>query len=260
MTTQRRPLSNGTTCSDMLILLFVGSLLLTRCQALLVDVHLSLRTTQNRTDLCPFRMALESNLALSQHFPTEKIDFFSKHVPHITLYQVDLDFNSTDELLKAAAAAVGNLTPPCQVAWPLHAIIPSAYAMYPIQNALCLQTLSNKMVVALKKFMHRPPLIPDWVRALPWLERAEALELIELYGSPNVMERFRPHVTVGFDKVASPKKRREVLQTIITPPNCQGRLAAISIARVGVGGSVLQDGILGQIPLYVPVDPNATDV
>jgi 2'-5' RNA ligase len=130
--------------------------------------------------------------------------------------------------------------------------------MYIIPYESCLQSLSDKVVMALKKYVHRPPPVPDWVYSLPRKERRRALELIERYGSPNVLDQFQPHVTVGFDKVYPPFRRREALQELLTPPNCQARLAVVTIARVGVGGSVLQNGMLAQIPLYVKPDPNGT--
>jgi hypothetical protein len=112
--------------------------------------------------------------------------------------------------------------------------------------------------MVLKKYVHRPPPVPDWVYSLPLKERRRALELIERFGSPNVLDRFQPHVTVGFDKVYPPYRRQEALKELITQPNCQARLTVVTIARVGVEGSVSQHGILAQIPLYVEPDPNST--
>lgn len=132
------------------------------------------------------------------------------------------------------------------------------FAMYLIPNESCLQGLSDMVVLAVSKYVHRPPPVPDWIYALPRKERQRALELIERYGSPNVLDRFQPHVTVGFDKVCPPYRRREALNAPITPPNCQARLAVVTIARVGVGGSVLQNGVVGRIPLYVQPEPNVT--
>lgn len=258
MVTMRKRLEMAETAyffAFMLLLIFSA---LTKGQALLLDVHLSLRTTQDGTDLCPYRMALESNLALRQLSQREEIDFFTKHTAHITLYQADLDFNNTDVLLNATAEAIGNLTPPCLITWPSHAVVLGDFAMYFIPNESCLQRLSNVVVLALNEYVHRPPPVPDWVYALPRKARQRALELIERYGSPNVLDRFQPHVTVGFDKFYPPYRRREALNALITPPDCQARLAVVTIARVGVGGSVLQNGILGRIPLNVQPDPNST--
>jgi 2'-5' RNA ligase len=203
-------------------------------------------------------MALQSNLALRELSQKEEIDFFTKHTPHITLYQADLDFNNTDVVSNATVAAIGNLTPPCLISWPSHAVVSGDYAMYIIPYESCLQSLSNKLVMALKGYVHRPPRVPDWVYSLPRKERRRALELIDRYGSPNVMDRFQPHVTVGFDKVYPPYRRGEALKELITPPSCQARLAMVTIARVGEGGSVSQNGVLARIPLYVKSDPNGT--
>lgn len=121
--------------------------------------------------------------------------------------------------------------------------------MYPIANNPCLQQLSNRIVRALKSFVHRPPQIPKWVNSLPPKERQRAFDLIHKFGSPNVFERFAPHVTVGFDQVYPPVRRKHALETLQTPTNCIAQLTLVSIARVGVGGSVLQDGVIGKIPL-----------
>lgn len=225
---------------------------------MLLDIHLSLRTTLNRTDLCPYRIALESNLALRQ-LQGEQIDFFAKHTPHITLYQANLDINSTEELLNATAIAIGNATTPCLVKWPSanRAILSGPYAMYFIPNNACLQNLSNSIVKGLRQYMHRPPTIPAWVYNLPRGQRRRALDLIESYGSPNVLERFVPHVTVGYDTTPLPFRRRHALKELGPTPNpCTARLAAVTIALVGVGGSVLQNGVLGQVSLYIKPQPN----
>lgn len=242
--------------------LFFILILLSRCHGLLLDVHLSLRTVQNDTiDMCPYSMALESNLALRQLSVKEEIDFFMLHTPHITLYQADFDIgNNTQAFVNATASAMSNQTRPCHITWPPsnNTIVSHDYAMYPISNTPCLQRLSKLIVEALKGHIHQPPPVPEWVYSLPPEQQRRALALIQKYGSPNVFERFQPHVTVGYDTVYPPVRRKQALDLLTTPQNCQASLAVVWIARVGVGGSVLQNGVIGKIPLYIKPEPNIT--
>ena len=247
-------------------LLFIF-ILHSRCHGILLDVHLSLRTIQNATtDLCPYHMALNSNLALRHLSVKEEIDFFNVHTPHITLYQADFDIdNKTKEFINAAVAAIGNQAQPCHIAWPSSntSIVSNDYAMHPIKNAPCLQQLSNRMVETLQVYIHRPPPIPEWIYSLPLEERRRALQLVKKYGSPNVFARFQPHVTVGYDTVYPTVRRKAALETLVTPNDCKANVAAVSIALVGVGGSVLQNGVIGQIQLSnesAPSDTVAPDV
>ncbi len=231
-------------------------IILVKCRGTLIDVHLPLKLVQNSTtDLCPYHQALEANLRLRQLSIKEEIDFFTLHTPHITLYQADFDIvNKTDEFINATAEAIEsikNAQPWCHISWPnaSASIVSHDYAMYPISNNDCLQSLSNHIVKALKGYIHRPPIIPDWVYSLPRKQRQRALALIQTYGSPNVMERFQPHVTVGYDAVYPSVRRKRVLDSLTTPNMCQANLAFVSIANVGVGGSVLQDGVISNLPL-----------
>ena len=231
-------------------------IILVKCHGTLIDVHLPLKLVQNGTTaLCPYHQALEANLRLRQLSIKEEIDFFSLHTPHITLYQADFDIiNKTDEFINATAAAIARINnTPCHISWPTSAsasIVSHDYAMYPISNNDCLQTLSNRIVEALKGYIHQPPVIPDWVYSLPPRQRRRALALIQTYGSPNVMERFQPHVTVGYDCVYPSVRRKRVLDSLETPNMCQANLTVVSIAHVSVGGSVLQHGVISNLPLF----------
>ena len=77
--------------------------------------------------------------------------------------------------------------------------INGAYTMLNIHKTSCLQTLSNTIVQSVQSFIKHPIICPSWIGSLPEPQRSMAIYNCREYGSPNVFERFAPHLTVGFD-------------------------------------------------------------
>jgi hypothetical protein len=77
--------------------------------------------------------------------------------------------------------------------------INGAYTMLPIKSTPCLQTLSTTILNSVQSYLKLPIAVPSWVAELPEPSRSAAIYRSRKYGSPNVMEGFLPHVTVGFD-------------------------------------------------------------
>lgn len=272
----------------MSILLSLGllHLLLLCCSvcgvvSLQLNIHLPLTKVNNSWafDKCPYNSALEANLALRQNSATEQIDFFSRHTPHITLFlsnfslpqQQDTNTNTKNEsrLLEEITSIVQqvvtanansnhnlNSSSMCQVSFarPMAAAaaqhVFGPYSMYAVPRSECLQKLSDDIVHALNPYITRPQPIPEWVYTLPLLQRWRKMYMIFKYGSPNVLGEYDPHVTVGYDEATSVSCRTNVLREIPYPPlECTALLTHVAIAKVGIGGSVLQDGLVAAIPL-----------
>jgi 2'-5' RNA ligase superfamily len=252
--------------------------------SLQLNIHLPLTKVNNSWafDKCPYNFALEANLALRQASATEQIDFFSRHTPHITLFLSDFslphqDTNPQNESLlleeitailqqvvaTANANANGNhsQTSMCQVSFvrPLAAAqqVVGPYSMYAVPRTECLQKLSDSIVHALNPYITRPQPIPEWVYQLPLLPRWRKIYMISKYGSPNVLGEYDPHVTVGYDEGTLVSYRTNVLREIPSPSlECTALLTHVGIAKVGIGGSVLQDGLVSEIRLP---DPTSQD-
>mmetsp|Transcript_26599 Transcript_26599/g.57718 ORF Transcript_26599/g.57718 Transcript_26599/m.57718 type:complete len:264 (+) Transcript_26599:101-892(+) len=240
-------------------------------RAILLDVHLPLKSSTNEWQQeCPLSQALESNLALRQNFDGEQIDFFSKHVPHVTLYQTDFSLERTingtasiDEAkMRLFLDTLHNISmvalPQCEVTISHSPNVNGPYAMWPVHLTECLQIVSDEIVDATYKFIKRPPTIPDWIWSLPEPQRSRKLNMIKRYGSPNVYEEFEPHITAGYDvsnDTGIGRSRRRTMNRIgtVMPRNCGGMVRRMAVGRVGVGGSVLQKGQIGEdIPLCPP--------
>lgn len=229
---------------------------LATAQAVLLNVHLPLHSVKNSSELCPYTHALRANLFLKQAFPsTEEIAFMRVNSPHLTLFLADFDLATDDNvtsLLDGAQAAIRDHEP-CEVHWPTAPIVHGAYAMYPIQTTKCLRSLSSQLVRALQPYITRPQPIPDWVKGLPLLKKLQKLYLINKFGSPNVFGAYDPHVTVGYDETTSPEERLIILERAVADihdGSCRATLATVAVAKVGVGGSVLQQGVLRRIELH----------
>jgi hypothetical protein len=240
----------------MLRLLSTLLLLVSLSHSLRLNIHLPLIKV-NKTwgfEQCPYNAALEANLALRQNVESEELDFFQQHSPHLTLFMTDFvaDNETLQEMIGTVKEVVSNHSL-CSISWPQDPTcvkVAGAYAMIPIAKNDCLQSLSDDIVRALQPYVHRPPEIPDWVKSLPLIPRLVKLWFISRYGSPNVFRMFSPHVTVGFDPIASKESRLQVFESLPKLSlNCQAELTTVQISRVGVGGSVLQDGVLGSVLL-----------
>ena len=77
------------------------------------------------------------------------------------------------------------------------------YTMPPLKNTDCLRDLSTALLRSLKLYLRRPAIVPSWVACLPEPERSAGIYRCREYGSPNVLDGFVPHVTVGFDPPAT---------------------------------------------------------
>ncbi|KAI2509960.1 2'-5' RNA ligase superfamily [Fragilaria crotonensis] len=244
-------------------------LLLPCCRLVLslqLNIHLPLTKVNNSWafDKCPYNAALEANLALRRVSETEQIDFFSHHTPHVTLFLSDFDVQGSNESLvleeitSVLQQVLSNHSQVmCEVSWPDRDsfFVAGPYSMYAVPRKDCLQSLSDDVVRALNPYIRKPQEIPPWVYTLPLLQRWRKIYMISKYGSPNVFGEYEPHITVGYDEVASVQTRTDALGNIDSPQlSCQGLITHVAIAKVGVGGSVLQTGLVSVIQLH---DPNA---
>lgn len=176
----------------------------------------------------------------------EGVDLFTKHRAHVTLYLADFDLETTNENATAPASLNQtkvdsflqtidslNFTSINASACPLsfkgeaapadetpaesffsinsdkYFIINGAYTMIPVKNNDCLQNMSNMLLVSLQQYLKLPTQIPAWVNELPDAERIEKISKIREYGSPNVLDNFDPHVTVGYDKHHNNRRMQE---------------------------------------------------
>ena len=129
--------------------------------------------------------------------------------------------------------------------------------MVSVPKTVALSQLSDQIVMAMNPYIQRPQVIPSWVYTLPLVQRWRKIYLITKFGSPNVFDQYEPHVTVGYDEIAAPASRRDVLleqqqQQEAQRLPCRACITHVAISKVGMGGSVLQDGLIGLIPLLDP--------
>jgi len=147
--------------------------------------------------------------------------------------------------------------------------INGAYVMLPIENTPCLQTLSTALLHTLQSYLKHPVVVPSWVASLAEPARSLAIFRSRTYGSPNVLEGFDPHVTVGFDETvvtvsgtaqdndADSSSERSNLQWRVDTmeewndayhqqrESCRDEVQGIALGKTGVGGTVLADSRMG---------------
>jgi len=250
--------------------------------------------------------------------PSEHVDLFMRHTPHVTLYLADFDLEVEEEAaddtdangdagrtandsIDQAARAL-NLTKVAAFkdaiaslnfteiisGWncPLTFSVPEedrnpnspsssfykingAYVMLPISNTPCLQTLSTALLHALSSYLTHPIVVPSWVASLTEPVRSASIFRSRTYGSPNVLEGFDPHVTVGFDETvvrvsgaaqdndADSSSERSNLQWRVDTMEewneayrqergtCMDEVQGIALGKTGVGGTVLAGSRMG---------------
>eukprot|EP00816_Leptocylindrus_hargravesii_P008313 CAMPEP_0196811310 /NCGR_PEP_ID=MMETSP1362-20130617/17070_1 /TAXON_ID=163516 /ORGANISM="Leptocylindrus danicus, Strain CCMP1856" /LENGTH=263 /DNA_ID=CAMNT_0042186589 /DNA_START=78 /DNA_END=869 /DNA_ORIENTATION=+ len=218
----------------------------------LLDIHIPLTKSQS----CAARQARASNLYLRNHDGAyhQEIDFPKLHTPHATLYQTQFyksdlpEIKSTVENIAAEFLGSYSTSRNCEgIELELtHKISSGNYAMLDIAPNPCLRKLSDVIVQSLLPYVVFPAEIPEWVHHIKNAkQRARKMELVQLYGSPNVLDEFQPHVTVGYNEV-DPSGQRTVFLGMDThgSDDCAGVFDTVAIGFVGIGGSVLHG------PLY----------
>ena len=243
--------------------------------------------------------------------PREQVDLFSRHTPHITLFLADfdleLDGNHTrtlnvtkvDSFLEKISTI--NFTNVIQgLECTLSLIdhnddifyrINGSFTMLNIQNNPCLKTLSSAILWVLEPFVKKPIIVPNWVASLPEPKRSAAIYRCRKYGSPNVLEGFVPHLTVGFDPPtttstvdvshhslhtdimkSNAKQTRSSMQwredamkqwnegfvSLVKKDGCRSNVKGIAVGRNSIGGTVLANSRMRYWSIVEEDDPYLT--
>jgi len=223
--------------------------------------------------------------------PSERVDLLSRHTPHVTLYLADFhledDGNATQALNQTRVVeflgTIGSLNfTDILAGWhcPLsYAQEPStsayfdingAFAMLPVEDTPCLQTLSTTLLHSLQDYLRQPVEVPSWVASLPEPDRGAAIFRSRTYGSPNVLENFSPHVTVGFDPTAAGADATPAASGAVRSGvwraaamqrwnaayervrgTCLDEAQGVAVGRTGAEGTVLANARLGYWDLTV---------
>eukprot|EP00573_Skeletonema_grethae_P003738 CAMPEP_0201694374 /NCGR_PEP_ID=MMETSP0578-20130828/6673_1 /ASSEMBLY_ACC=CAM_ASM_000663 /TAXON_ID=267565 /ORGANISM="Skeletonema grethea, Strain CCMP 1804" /LENGTH=317 /DNA_ID=CAMNT_0048180057 /DNA_START=60 /DNA_END=1013 /DNA_ORIENTATION=+ len=272
--------------------------------AIYLDIHVPLPNND-----CLMTQTLRANELLrsfrssSQNSNSERIDLFSKHTPHITLFLADFDLeihhddednggveDDNDSFAKLNVTKVNsfletiskiNFTQvveglectlslsPTQPFMDHHQhnsnnsekkfyTINGAFTMLHVQNNPCLKALSNAVLDPIESFVKRPVRVPSWVASLQEPERSAAIYRSRKYGSPNVLEGFVPHLTVGYDPstersaavaLAHLDWREDVMEqwneefsvSSMSGSSCGSEVKGVAVGRNSIGGTVLAD-------------------
>ena len=219
-----------------LILLFNRLTLSTSIQ---LDIHLVLEPNK-----CLSNTANEANLHLQNQSSSEQISF-DKSLPHVTLYLTDFQSEFIPDLISTLRQSLNSTQLIVEIS---NVFVNGAYSMYQIENTNGMQTLSDSIVQSTKEFITPNQTVPEWVYNLPEPMRSQKIAYVKEYGSPNVLDGFDPHITVGYDDVASESSRRKILETVLQTSHCRkGFSDKVGIGVVGDFGAVLFDLI--EIPL-----------
>ena len=231
-----------------------------------------------------YRFAVGANKALQkyqhqhkqqgQQKNGEKIDFGAKHNPHVTLYMAMFDRSKRKDLLRTLERVVSEHRGPIQITipFPSNPTVAGPYAMYDNPMTPALQSLCDDIVQAVRPYLHPSGNndMPPWVKTVqPAEKRDRKMRYMEQYHSPNVLDEYDSHVTVGYDTTSTTKERLATLERyyndqseeVVTDGSNSNssndddvnnnventismRIRHVAIGKVGVAGTVLKGGIL----------------
>eukprot|EP01029_Cantina_marsupialis_P029756 TRINITY_DN782144_c0_g1_i1.p1 TRINITY_DN782144_c0_g1~~TRINITY_DN782144_c0_g1_i1.p1 ORF type:complete len:228 (+),score=53.29 TRINITY_DN782144_c0_g1_i1:47-730(+) len=144
-------------------------------------------------------LAIGYNAYFVRMCPNEDIFLQTYQQPHITLYLTEFQTDALDSIISAANDIVKNFPSHCIVELQ-DATATGSYTMWHVKPTSCLQRMSDKIVEATSKYAIPNQPIPDWIAGLKNATmRAEKINYVKKYGSPNVFSQFQPHVTLSYD-------------------------------------------------------------
>ena len=261
--------------------------------AIYLDIHVPLPSDDCLMTQTLRANELLRSFSSSQNSNSEQIDLFSRHTPHITLFlaDFDLEIHDDDNGMEEDNESVAKLNVTkvdffletiskinfTQVVQGLECtlslstqsflehhhydssnrgkfyIINGAFTMLNVQNNPCLKALSSAVLDPVESFIKRPVIVPSWVASLKEPERSAAIYRCRKYGSPNVLEGFKPHLTVGYDPSTTETSaaaahlhwREDVMEqwneefSISMGESCSSEVMGIAVGRNSIGGTVL---------------------
>ena len=250
-------------CRCILHLLFLITLSTTSC-AIQLDLHLKLSSKS-----CLYQTALAANQNLHKQSSSELISFNDTSpttttttttgglrvpvatLPHVTLYLTDFRNDSIAEVIKSLQGLNNLNIVNVESSDP---IVNGPYAMYSILTSTtspALQSLSDTIVQHTSQYIKPNQTIPEWVYNLPEPSRSRKIDYVDKYGSPNVFKEFEPHLTVGYDEIASVDERIQVLSLY---GGCRDVVWEIGVGVVGDWGTVDYDLVVIDLKEGVEVD------
>ena len=239
--------STATTCrstSRAMLATFMTSVLATsshNCDTFTADIHMPLLGD-----------ALGAAVAANKQLQIDNaIDFATEDTPHITLYltewqcaEEDLATRLHDELYELAAERC-------------HVTLGSPYAsgsfaMLNVSVSACVQRYSDGVVNATYQLAAPNQSVPSWVYSLPEPERSEKIDDVHRYGSPNVLDQFQAHVTIGWASNATAVAA--AVAALDFEPGASFEAVVVAIGTAGAHGTVLAGRDLARYNLTVPGD------
>ena len=227
------------------LLALVNCAIITASDTFQANIHVKIPNPQNNslTDTQTYLTGLFSTPS------DQKIDFVNSNDPHVTLFLTTFKSDSRDQMFELATGALQKAYDEyCSADGPYYVMksavsqyVSGSYGMLVVENSVCLQALSDQLVLATQEFVSdsAKEYIPSWIYNLPEDQQQQKIDLISQYGSPSVFQGFEPHVTLLVDDVNSTE-----LSTIFQENEVEevdSPIFEIGFGSVGQFGSVLKN-------------------
>eukprot|EP00128_Syssomonas_multiformis_P006464 Colp12_sorted_trinity150504_noHs@27377 len=189
--------------------------------------------------------AIALNAALTAQTTRNGIDF-QKFQPHVTLYLTTFSKDATVELSKVVCQ-VAATAEACLVELEERATLNGTYAFWNVQNNLCIQRLSDRILSNTLSYTSANKTVPAWVQDLPEPQRSDLTKKSKLFGSPGVLDGFQPHVTIGYDQTSDGTFKSAI--PTLAPPKTAFAINRLAVGVVGPYGTVVRGSDVIVCPL-----------
>lgn len=211
-----------------------------------INVYLKLRPNNEVNNLIShFNQFLEQHKLFEEY---QIAPFINNYPLHITLYLAHYDKQNTNTVINRAIS-LARETAAMPITTEQFVPSPNGYVSLTVQNQNALQQLSNRTLLLLSDLRDPQAKIPVWAA-----KNKLRQQLFKQYGSPNVLELYKPHFSVFDPEGLSPEEQKglyPMLQQLIsqfTKVN-NTRVTAEAYA-IGVGEADEQGQIVSELVEY----------
>eukprot|EP01134_Creolimax_fragrantissima_P004003 CFRG4003T1 len=204
-----------------------------------LNIHIKL------SEECSNRSTIYNGLATDILKENQTVDFVSGlDQPHISLYLTNFQESKIPELTEV----INNMV------WAEDCVVNldhannsgTGYAFWvpDVWQPPCLRSMADYVLNATNEFIITPveANLPTWIQSLPEPEKTQLTENYYSYGSPNVGDYFKPHVTyaaVEYGVVGNFDAVADVVGTSQGSAVCTYIVAEIAVGMTGTSGTVL---------------------
>lgn len=167
---------------------------------------------------------------VSEHYQLKP--FIDKYPLHVTLYMADYKHSTIPEIMERVYL-IAKQQKPVTINSSKFVLKKNNYVMLAVENSKELQDLSDKLVHSLSSLRYKKAVIPVWA-----LKNQARQKMFQKYGSPNVMDLYKPHISVMSPhlKMKEAAKLQKELRTLVKRFNWMHKThVKVTVDKIAIG-------------------------